>query len=403
MTLCSIDIFPKRKLKSVLVLSILATAWHGVTAQDMSLNPGKYATQEGELTIRQTSDGKLVFELISASSWNGHTCELDGAIHNSQATLGDLAGDAPEKKCVVQFHPGGDEIDVTSIGQICHTGYCGAAGHFEGVYVAVQRRCETAALTATRTAFQQAYGAKEYSKAVSLLQPVLEHCAPVLGESDVDSLRNDLAITQYHLHDVAACQRTLEPLREDAAKTDDELRETYPEFSVEEHLKIARSTRTNLKLCDELSRPVASPIPMGQGWFRTLVPLITTNTRVPVLLPAALPPEKRPLYASATIDSKSWRVEIGVLPNCSANACSSGFFEGEQDGPSLDSHDKRVRLEQGITGYYRDRSCGGSCAPPMIAWKDRNFTYTIQYVIDDAWAENQLIGLANSAILAGPR
>ena len=62
-------------------------------------------------------------------------------------------------------------------------------------------------------------------------------------------MRNDLAITQYHLHDYAGCKHTLEPLREEATKTDEELQ--YPAFALEARLPGIHAARANLKLCSD--------------------------------------------------------------------------------------------------------------------------------------------------------
>jgi hypothetical protein len=69
-------------------------------------------------------------------------------------------------------------------------------------------------------------------------------------------MRNDLAITQYHLHDFAGCKRTLEPLREDAAKTDEQLE--YPVFALEARLPGIHAARTNIKLCTDSQATDAS-------------------------------------------------------------------------------------------------------------------------------------------------
>ena len=59
-----------------------------------------------------------------------------------------------------------------------------------------------------------------------------------------------LALTQYHLGRLADCRKTLAPLAEDAARSDDDLqRDLFPnDFA--ETLPIVRATRHNLKLCE---------------------------------------------------------------------------------------------------------------------------------------------------------
>ncbi len=66
------------------------------------------------------------------------------------------------------------------------------------------------------------------------------------------SIRNDLAVTLYHLHDRAACLSVLEPLAEDASKTDAAIRENYPPTDADDYLPLIKAARTNLKLCKAL-------------------------------------------------------------------------------------------------------------------------------------------------------
>jgi hypothetical protein len=66
------------------------------------------------------------------------------------------------------------------------------------------------------------------------------------------SIRNDLAVTQYHLHDRAACLSTLDPLAADAAKSDAAIRENFPPTDADDYLPLVKAARTNLKLCNAL-------------------------------------------------------------------------------------------------------------------------------------------------------
>src|SRR3954468_21666922 len=66
---------------------------------------------------------------------------------------------------------------------------------------------------------------------------------------DAGWIRNDLAVTQYHLGRLSECQATLAPLAEDAAKTADELRRVFPPFDFGVYWPILQATRHNLRLC----------------------------------------------------------------------------------------------------------------------------------------------------------
>jgi len=240
----------QNRFLQLLALPLVLAACAAFATGTATLRPGKYVADRGSLTIEHASGGKTTFELVVVSPWNGHTCgPMDGEIRDGAATIVDVSdSDDGPAKCVVRFSQNGDAIDVASEGDACRD-ECGAAVAFEGRYAALPTECDTPALSKTRQQFQSAYDAKNYAKALNTLQPTLTRCAAVLDFSDVATMRNDVAITQYHLHDSAGCLRTLEPLREDADKTDSDLESNYPVFALDLRLPGIHAARTNLKLC----------------------------------------------------------------------------------------------------------------------------------------------------------
>jgi len=210
--------------------------------------PGKYVTEGGSLTIDRASDGKTTFELVSVSPWNGHTCgPMEGEIRH-QIWSEPVGSDVKAQPCTVKFLPNGEDVEVTSNGEACRD-ECGSAVTFDGIYVRLLPECDSPALGKTKRQFKTAYEGKDYAKARSILEAVVVHCGSALEHSKLDSMRNDLAITQYHLHDLAGCRQTVEHLREDAAKTDEELKSQYPVFAQDARLPGVSAARTNLKLC----------------------------------------------------------------------------------------------------------------------------------------------------------
>lgn len=249
---------PRTGFAQFLALPLILAASALFAADRPALRPGKYVSTGGSLTIERAGDGKTTFELLVVSPWNGHTCgPMDGEIRNRRAVVVEAAeDDGKPAGCAVTFSPQGDDVNVTSTGDAC-SDQCGAAVKFEGLYVALPAECDAPALSKTRQQFKRAYDAKDYGAALHILQPVHDRCAALLESSDEASMRNDLAITQYHLHDATGCLRTLEPLREEAEKTDATLETSYPAFALETRLPGIRATRTNLKLCR--SAGAASP------------------------------------------------------------------------------------------------------------------------------------------------
>lgn len=129
-------------------------------------------------------------------------------------------------------------------------GYCGARASFDGLYYKPDKGCERAAVRKTRADFKRLYDKKAYGDARAALEPLLSRCKKTL-DLDADGwIRNDLAVALYHLGDPAACRNVLEPLAKDAAKTDAAIREEQLPSDADSAVRLARATRTNLKLCE---------------------------------------------------------------------------------------------------------------------------------------------------------
>jgi hypothetical protein len=110
--------------------------------------------------------------------------------------------------------------------------------------------CTSKGMTASRKKFKLLYDKKEYSSAVQVLSSVLVNCAPVLNRFDQGFVRNDLALAQLQSGDPAACLQTLQPLQDLGSMRDEEVRETSEPTYVDVYLRLARATRTNLRLCN---------------------------------------------------------------------------------------------------------------------------------------------------------
>ena len=121
--------------------------------------------------------------------------------------------------------------------------------------------------------------------------------------------------------------------------------------------------------------------------------------KVAVLLPASIRNDvAHRLYGSATVSANGYDIQLAYAPGChDATAC---FFADFQAGPGKLTFRTRVSLAHGIRGAYADISCGASCAPASIEWREGGVLYRVQYVLGGKAA---MIALANSAIDAGPR
>jgi hypothetical protein len=103
------------------------------------------------------------------------------------------------------------------------------------------------------------------------------------------------------------------------------------------------------------------------------------------------------LYATGGLVGGGYDIELGAVPNCDdADACFVAEFSGGKGTLSLPV---AVSLRNGISGRYKDISCGASCSPASIEWIEHGDLYTIQF----GGRKSVLIALADSAIQAGPR
>lgn len=232
----------------VSLLILLATPFWG-HAESSAIKPGKYVTEGGwgDLSII-VKDGKLSFAITSIGS-NAHTCSLDGIIKDGRSTMESFDEGKP---CIVTFQPRGHDIEVTDNEGACRY-YCGVRAGFTGLYLKPKAGCEGVAIQKSRRKFKQLYDKKAYPQAKAVLEPILKDCSRYIHWLDAAWIRNDFAITQYKLGDYEGCLQTLKTLEEDALKTDDQLRDSYPPADAESVIPIARATRTNLSLCRKKS------------------------------------------------------------------------------------------------------------------------------------------------------
>jgi hypothetical protein len=136
--------------------------------------------------------------------------------------------------------------------------------------------------------------------------------------------------------------------------------------------------------------------------LKVLAPQIASakQGKVAVLVPATLSadaPAAR-LYGSGGATQRGYDIQLAYARDCfDATACFLAEFWGNPGKIDLKT---RVALAHGITGAYRGISCGASCGPATIEWKERGVLYTIQW---RAGTKATMIALADRAIEAGPR
>lgn len=218
------------------------------SSADSILESGVYIEVggSGKLVIDRAANSKPTFsmEIIRI---NGHSCGLDGEIQDDHAIL--FADDRAVDPCFVVFVPTTNGVDVKARDHLSCSRYCGARADLSETlnFVRPAKGCDASALASSRKSFKHLYDRHAYAKAEAILAPILANCKVTLDWFDQARIRNDLAITQYHLGHSADCLKTLAPLTSDADALDEELNLAPSEEHV--YLPIIRATRTNLRLC----------------------------------------------------------------------------------------------------------------------------------------------------------
>jgi hypothetical protein len=132
--------------------------------------------------------------------------------------------------------------------------------------------------------------------------------------------------------------------------------------------------------------------------FATQLERAHAQTQVPILLPRTMSSDFRRHYPEGRARPGAWRFDIGAARHCrQATACFVAEFRAVRDGKP--SGRRTVRLARGRTGYYQPLSCGASCSPPSVEWRERHARYSIQAKV----SKRELLRMANSAIRNGPR
>jgi hypothetical protein len=143
--------------------------------------------------------------------------------------------------------------------------------------------------------------------------------------------------------------------------------------------------------------PVASP-------FVAVLPNVTSATHVPILLPSNLPPplDQSVHYATGSGNDQGYEITL-YFEEGAGDAGFAGYFSGKSDKTSLAGH--KIKLDHGLTGYFKPSTCGGSCSPSQIEWRVNGVHYTAQLQLNTNVTRQQsaMVEVANSAISAGPR
>jgi hypothetical protein len=214
-----------------------------------SLVPGQYIYTGGggSLEVKRLTDEKMHFTIATVGG-NAHTCSLKGEIVNGEASLNVRV---KNQKCVVSFRSTDGGISVSGGDTEACRNFCGMRAMFDGVYLKPERGCSDIERHQRRQEFQRKYRGKDYLGAAPILEDILLRCKNVIDWLEEGHIRNDLAITLYHLGRSADCQKTLEPLLAYEIRTEDGLRASLPPTDLDNYWSIALATWHNAGLCEK--------------------------------------------------------------------------------------------------------------------------------------------------------
>lgn len=168
-----------------------------------AVEPGEYLYTEGG-----HAHGSLVVKkdsfAIETVGGNCHTCSISGALKGSTGTAVDGSD-----TCRLSITGGKGALKVDSGDSDACRAYCGARAMFDGQYRQASPAC-TDRTRAKRLAQARAlYAKKDYAGAAAGFSSLIGECSTEMDWIEADSVRSDLALTQYHLGDNAQCLATL--------------------------------------------------------------------------------------------------------------------------------------------------------------------------------------------------
>jgi uncharacterized protein YecT (DUF1311 family) len=182
-------------------------------------------------------------------------------------------------------------------------------------------------------------------------------------------------------------------------------------YPMEIALLRAKLTQIQIAALKDLSqRNGGVPQSLPEG-FASSVQAVKAKTRIPILLPSALPDPtgkaKHTVVESVAEDGYaiSLYYELGI-----GDAGFAASFTSQAKpkyAPEDLANVERTPLAQGLIGFFRPVSCGGSCAPANLWWRQNGTLYQIQLKLPSTLSEQDqqkaLTAAAVSAITAGPR
>lgn len=230
-----------------------------VTASAMAappkIQPGQYVRERGSgmLTIRSDAQKRLTFEIESIGG-NCHTCNVSGVISGATGYPDGWAAESDDSKCDISFSAGRSAVIVSPINVEECRAYCGMRAGFDGMYHVPPAACTNAGRQALRDRFLSLYRSRRFAQAADILQSLMAQCEKFMDWIEMDQVRNDLALAQYHNGEFQQCLATLDATLAARARNEEELKGGengiyLPPCDFDNYIGVAKSTWFNKALC----------------------------------------------------------------------------------------------------------------------------------------------------------
>jgi hypothetical protein len=135
--------------------------------------------------------------------------------------------------------------------------------------------------------------------------------------------------------------------------------------------------------------------------FSAVLGKVRSKSHLAVRLPSRLDATVRPSRVFGAVESVRrgrYHLSLGIGRGChESTACYVASFFGNDRGHV--SGRRRVSLARGLSGRFSPISCGASCGPAIVSWRQGGVVYRVEFKGKKA----ELVALANSAIRGGAR
>ena len=238
-------IFPQFLVSLFLLSSPLAFAGDMPPAP---LPSGRYVLSgdSGTLTIRKDASGQSRFAMETMGG-NCHTCSVAGVLRGKTGYA--ESGEEGEGKsiCKISFGPVRTGIEVGSITPEECRYFCGMRAGFDGLYRPIPANCSRESQQLRRNDFLKRYRSRQFAEAGEKLSVLLTECRDFIHWIEIDRIRNDLALAQFHGGDPQACLKTLAATRAGASANAQDL--GLPPCDQDSYIAVAKATWHNRSLC----------------------------------------------------------------------------------------------------------------------------------------------------------